>query len=286
MFNFITIEVLPHFCIMIRIICKNKSYEPYIHTHTLSTKHVQRLEGGWWFSEETSDGIRQTYRCVHRTVVQNDSILEIVSELPTDFIEQPCWLHETLETWTPLRKEEMAILWRVDDLLVLTFPIEQQWLPWMQELVEPAYTIIKETLVANKRGGLDQRLPHQQPSQDSIHPEKPVQPMLKPMVKSPSQMKKQHIPYSETRHAVPRVSPQVSQITLAEERGQQYPRQAIVSATPKAVQTGLLCSPTFLPESRLPRKSPFHQPKRYTHIESTRVNVLEQSACLIDLSAS
>jgi hypothetical protein len=267
---------------MIRIYCTKSTYESTI--SNMTPKHsiqVQRLEGGCWFSEETLDGNRATYRLQDRFMNQKGTIIEILSKLPDDFIEQPCWLHETLESWTCLREEESVVLWTIGDRLLLSFPIQQRWLPWMEALAGDAYKELQIYIMTNKPEILLPMSQPQQPCQDLIVPEKLVQPVLKQMAKSPLQMKKQTQSSSETRPVVPRVKKQVSRNKSSEGLAPQPQAPLLVSDAPKAVQSGLLCPPTLLPETPIPRKSRFHPPKRLSHVVSNR-----PTECLIDVSQS
>ena len=104
----------------------------YMNKNTKETIHVEnviRTDGGWWFSETSSEG-RRTYTVVDRQVVSPDHVLEFLKPLPEDFLQLPCWEgSQVVQVHYVLNQEHLK---SVGDLQVIQW--ESGELPaWVQE---------------------------------------------------------------------------------------------------------------------------------------------------------
>ena len=59
-------------------------------TINLPITSIQRTDGGWWFSEEYN-GVRKAYQIIERKEISPSCFIELLSPLPEDFVELPCW---------------------------------------------------------------------------------------------------------------------------------------------------------------------------------------------------
>lgn len=90
--------------------------------HTLIIQEIKRTNGGWWFSEETSEG-RCVYEVIERTEIISGHYLELLKPLPPDFLQLPCW-EEPLQHWKILRTEAQGSLKSLGDLQILEWLAE------------------------------------------------------------------------------------------------------------------------------------------------------------------
>jgi hypothetical protein len=105
-------------------------YRFYMNTNRNETgilQEVIRTDGGWWFSEETSEG-RLVYEVIDRKEISPGHVLELLKPLPQDFVQLPCW-QQAPQVWQVHRKEGQGGLRSLGDLQILE---------WWPETVEPA----------------------------------------------------------------------------------------------------------------------------------------------------
>jgi hypothetical protein len=95
---------------MIRYYWRTNTNKPVI-----STKTIRRIDGGFWFSEEDTE--RNVYRVVKRECV-SDGVIEILKNLPNDFIQLPCW-DESPQSWSLHFLNPNYSIWSSGDQLVL-----------------------------------------------------------------------------------------------------------------------------------------------------------------------
>ena len=96
------------------------------------TENVVRVDGGWWFSETTSEG-RHVYTVVDRQLISPGYVLEFLKPLPEDFVQLPCW-EEGSQLVQVHHKMNQEHLKSVGDLQVIQWESEE--LPaWVQQEV-------------------------------------------------------------------------------------------------------------------------------------------------------
>jgi hypothetical protein len=93
---------------------------------TGTLQEVIRTDGGWWFSEETSEG-RVVYEVIERKEVSPGHFLELLKPLPQDFLQLPCWQEAPLLRQVH-RKEAQGWSGSLGDLQIL------EWWPETAEL--------------------------------------------------------------------------------------------------------------------------------------------------------
>jgi len=105
----------------------NKNTKEPIHV-----ENVTRVDGGWWFSETSSEG-RHVYTVVDRQLISPDHVLEFLEPLPEDFVQLPCW-EEGPQLVQVHRKMNQEHLKSIGDLQVIQWASGE--LPaWVQEEV-------------------------------------------------------------------------------------------------------------------------------------------------------
>jgi len=121
-----------------------------------NTENVVRVDGGWWFSETTSEG-RAVYEVIDRQVISPGHVLEFLKPLPEDFVQLPCWEQSSQLVQVHLMNHQEHLK-SVGDLQVLQWvPHEQESLPaWVQSEVGPHSTLqkIMKSMILLQEGAL------------------------------------------------------------------------------------------------------------------------------------
>lgn len=209
---------------------------------------LKRTEGGWWYSEETGDTSqdRKAWK-VHSRSPFDDGFCEVLTPLPEDWIQQPCWQDGPPQQVQILREQGQTSLQKVgQQLLSLWLPLEQQWPQWVQEVLGPSrHTLALLAAQTNTISSLDQC---------PVYPLPQKQPGLGLKAEHPSQTPAQR----QASRERPRPPHALQGDRNKPSRGHQG--QPSVSVVPKGLQTGSLLTPVDLPTGQLPRNSNGRRP--------------------------
>ncbi len=226
---------------IVRVFWNSESHESP--PPTAQTEQVLREEGGWWFSETfSSTGIRSCYKVISRHMLTDGkSMMELCIPLSDTFIATPCWQDGPPQIW--IRRQGG---WELPSGLMV-FQGQPSQLPLELQVPEHLRTEVQRKLPPTMYD-VSQGL------KDSIAPLPPGQQHQTPQGVSPLRMKRPH----ESSSRIPGVPTHqaLSSPPQGPLQGQppQPESQVSASASPKVVQTGLLCSPKLLPDVPLPRK--------------------------------
>jgi len=77
------------------------------------TKKVSRIEGGYWFSEESDQNL-VTYKVLYRKQVEPSIYVEWLEELNKDFMETPCWEQEE-QLWNLIYSDSNCYHWSLGE---------------------------------------------------------------------------------------------------------------------------------------------------------------------------
>ena len=220
---------------------------------TQTHKEVVRTDGGWWFSEETSEE-RLVYEVVERKEISPSHFLELLKPLPQDFLQLPCWKQEAV-VWKVHRKEAQGELRSHSGLLVLE---------WNSQLGPEPLAVEPQPLAVEP-----QPLPHYQPlphwvQQELGHLDNIIQKGMKHMGYLPilHQEEKKPSPLLEKlpEKVVQKKPSYVHRATLkepsvqhAQQLSEQSQKQGPSSFQGKGLRMGQLCSPSFVPDQQSSR---------------------------------
>lgn len=207
------------------------------------TEQMFRTEGGWWFSEtNVVSGKCLCYKVETRlSLDEGRALCEVVSPLPDTFIASPCWQDGPPQTW--IRHQEG---WELPSGLMVFQG-------------QPSQLSLALQVPEHLRNEVQRKLPStmfdvSQGPKGLTDPLLPGRQHQRPQGASPSRTKQRHESSSQTPGVL---TPHDSSLPPQEpgrERPPQPESQVTASASPKAVQTGLLCSPKLLPDAPPPRK--------------------------------
>lgn len=226
-------------------------------------KTLYRTEGGWWYSEEIDD-VRKTWEIRSRIPCGDDGVCEVLTPLPEDWIQQPCWQDGPPQQVQILREQGQISLQRLladsqRQLLSLWLPLEleqgQIWPQWVQELLGAyKYTLAMRLAQSNTISSLYQgpAYPLLQKQQD-----------LEPKAERPSQSSGQREVSRDRRPVGPQEAWQASPQEGRNKPFQRSQSQLVVSGVPKGLQTGALLTPVDLPTGQLPRNSNGRRPAHH-----------------------
>lgn len=226
-------------------------------------KVLRRTEGGWWYSEETeADGQDRKAWEVHSRIPCDDGICEVLTALPEDWIQQPCWQDEPLQQVQILREQGLISLQKVTvteegqeqqrQLLSLWLPLEQEWPQWVQELLGVYKHTLAQHIAKTRRSA--------SPSQGPVYPSPQKQPGLTPKAEHPLRTPAQRQSLRDRPHAGPQEGYRPSPQGDRSKPSQEHRVQPSVSGVPKGLQTGALLKPVDLPIGQLPRNSNDRRP--------------------------
>lgn len=241
---------------------------------------ILRIEGGSWFCEEAADS-REAFKVILRKCIDG-MIMELVEELPPDFIQMPCW------PGVPQRRELVHSeapwnLWQVLEgeseqaLFVLSGPRGAELPEWAVREVGPQ----NNAALKQWQTKVSCALPV---SSDSAGPARLERQHLAPQGVSLSQRKPQSLSSAEKPRAQPQEELNSSKPESVRAQPQRPLQQVAAFGGQKAVQTGSLCPPMNLPDEQPPRRSPHHLPKHRQHPLPKRAAIPQE--CLIDLEQS
>ena len=219
---------------------------------------LKRTEGGWWYSEETAeDGQDRKAWKVHSRFPCESGFCEVLTALPEDWIQQPCWQDEPPQQIQILREQGQISLQQLvtgsaqKSLLSLWLPLALQeeqkpWPQWVQEVLGPLrHSVAQLVAQTNMISSLDQ---------GPVVPLLQKQPSLEPKAERPLQTLAQRQVSHDKPH--PRHVSQGDRNKPSQGRQ----GQSSVSVAPKGLQTGSLLTPVDLPTGQLPRNSNGHRP--------------------------
>ena len=208
----------------------------------INTENVIRVDGGWWFSETTSEG-RHVYEVLDRQVISPGRVLEFLKPLPEDFVQLPCW-EQSSQLVQVHHKMNQEHLKSVADLQVLQWvPQELQWVP-------------QELQVTSELPG--QSLP--QWVQEEVGPDSTLQKIMKSMISS----QEGALSSSLTEKRITQVSrPQKNpeHVRQPSQQSQKVPS----SSRQGNLKTGQLCPPTAVPEIQSSRVLSYQPSKPHKH---------------------
>jgi len=84
------------------------------------TKKVNRIEGGYWFSEDSGQNL-VTYKVLYRSEVTPVTYVEWLDELPNDFIETPCWKQDE-QLWNLIQSDSNCYHWSLGEFELIEIP--------------------------------------------------------------------------------------------------------------------------------------------------------------------
>jgi hypothetical protein len=84
------------------------------------TKKVNRIEGGYWFSEDSGQNL-VTYKVLYRSEVTPVTYVEWLDELPNDFIETPCWKQDE-QLWNLIQSDLNCYHWSLGEFELIEIP--------------------------------------------------------------------------------------------------------------------------------------------------------------------
>jgi len=211
---------------------------------------LRRTEGGWWYSEETGQD-RKAWK-VHSRIPCENGVCEVLTSLPEDWIQLPCWLDESHQQVILLREQGQISLQqlmgqnRQQQLLSLWLPLSvQHWPSWVAEVLGSSrHTEVLSLAQSNTISLLCQGPVSPLPQTQQVSARKEG-----PLLQTPVQRQASH----DKPPSRPQGAQQVSSRATRHKPAQQPLKQSSASAAPKAVQTGSLLTPVDLPTGQLPR---------------------------------
>ena len=275
-------------------------YRFYMKTNRKKTgisQEVIRTDGGWWFSEETSEG-RLVYEVIERKEISPGHVLELLKPLPQDFLQLPCW-QEAPQIWQVHQKVAQGVLMLLGDLQILEW-----WPESVGPLPELPLEYCESVSESVSESALEQPGPVLEPS--SEHPELYQQPSLPHWIhqevghlhsiiqKNMKNMDSLRIKYQEANMSFLLVEKQQEKdvekrypsqhrkalkahsIQHAQRPSEQSQKQVLSSQQGKELMMGQLCSPVFVPEQQSSRVLHYHPSK--SQKQSSQANY---NRCLI-----
>lgn len=260
---------------------------------TKPKKIIQRWEGGWWFSEEDTLNTRSVFRVLDRLDCLSglqDCFIEILSPLPSEFVESPCWKEAIPTQWSVLFENSEGVSLLVAESVPLAGAVGQQQQQQQQHLQQLllSFPASLELSSLPSEVQLHFGMLHQ-----SVYA---MLPQVRTLIASKTYLPSFHDAHvqtlatkSEKSPACNASPPQVVKILQNQQNSPkkggskpslQPPIPLHAGSGPKGIQTGSLCQPMILPEKQEPRKTNRQKKKAY---HKPRVQT-KTVPCLIQLT--
>ena len=107
------------------------------------TEEIIRTDGGWWFSEDTSNG-RFVYEVIERKEISPCCFLEYLKPLNQDFLQLPCW-KEAPQLWKIHHEENQVRMMSCHNIKFLQWPeplLGQSLTALVPALVQPGLALV------------------------------------------------------------------------------------------------------------------------------------------------